>query len=264
MLTLVNRSFRRIAGLLTALVGLLLAFQMALVAVAASFESRDDFAGLAELVPAFMREAFGLALTSFSGMAVLGFFEPMPIMIVVQFAIYVATEPAADVESGLVDLILSRSLPRHQLITRSLVLMLLVTTTLAATMAAGTWLALLLLAPEGIEWPESATVWMLMGHLAAVGWCFGAIALAAGASARRRGTAQATVAIVSVALYLLDVLGESWAVIRPVARVSPFHYFHGAAILAGTARPILDFALLGTAAAAAIVLAYWRFRIRDL
>jgi hypothetical protein len=264
MLTLVNRSFRRIAGLLAALVGLLLAFQMALVAVAASFENRDDFAGLAELVPAFMREAFGLALTSFSGMAVLGFFEPVPIMIVVQFAIYVATEPAADIESGLVDLILARSLPRYQLITRSLVLMTLAAATLAATMAAGTWLALSFLAPDGVEWPESRTVLMLMGHLTAVGWCFGAIALAAAAGARRRGTAQATVAIVSVALYLLDVLGESWAVVRPAARVSPFHYFHGAAILAGTARPLLDFSLLGATAAAAIILAYWQFHTRDL
>lgn len=264
MLTLLARSLHRIAGLLAALVGLLMAFQISLVAVAASFENRDDFAGLAELVPEFVREAFGLALSSFSGMAVIGFFEPLPIMIVVQFAIYVATEPAADIETGLVDLILARSLPRSQLITRSLLLMTLVTIALSATMAAGTWLALSFLAPENVAWPEPRIVLMLTSHLAAVGWCSGAVALAAGARARRRGTAQATIAILAVGLYLVDMLGESWAVMRPAARFSPFHYYHGAAILAGTAEPMLDFFVLGTSGLAAIALAYWQFHRRDL
>ena len=67
-----------------------------------------------------------------------------------------------------------------------------------------------------------------------------------------------------MALYLVDVLGESWETATPLARLSPFHYFHGAAILTKTANAALDFSVLGTGGVAAIALAYWRFRTRDL
>ena len=56
-------------------------------------------------------------------MASLGFFEPLIVMLVVQFAIFLATEPAGDVETGLVDLVLARPVPRHWLVTRSLIAM---------------------------------------------------------------------------------------------------------------------------------------------
>ena len=56
-------------------------------------------------------------------MATLGYFHPLPLMLVVQFAIYLATEPAGEIEFGLVDLILARPLPRHWLVTRSLLMM---------------------------------------------------------------------------------------------------------------------------------------------
>lgn len=264
MRTLVGRSLRRIAGLLGALVALLVGFQIAVIAFAASFRANDQFSGLTELVPAFVRESFGLALTSFTGMSVIGFFEPMPIMIVVQLAIYVATEPAGDVETGLVDLILARALPRHQLITRSLVTMTMVIAALPCAMALGTWAALTTLAPPEATWPGLRTVLLLAGHLAAVGWCFGTIALATGAFARRRGTGQAAIAIAAVALYLLDLLGESWDILRPVAPISPFHYFHGTEILANTANLLLDFTVLGTAGLIAVALAFWQFHRRDL
>jgi ABC-2 type transport system permease protein len=264
MLTLVGRSLRRSAGILAALVGLLGAFQIALVATARSFEGRNEFAGLSQIVPAFLQQAFGLALSSFSGMVTLGYFEPLPVMTVVQLAIYLATEPAGDIESGLVDLVLARPLPRQWLITRSLVAMTVCTIALNVTMGAGTWLALWWLAPAGVMWPQPRLLLTLMIHLAAVGWCFGAIGLAAAASARRRGLAQAPVAIGAVAFYLLDVLGESWSALRPLARVSPFHYFHGAAILAGTADSAVDILVLGSTGVVVVAVAYWRFHGRDV
>ena len=264
MRTLLRRSLQRVAGLLGALVTLLVGFQIAVVAFAASFDANEEFSGLTELVPAFVRESFGLALTSFTGMSVLGFLEPMPIMIVVQVAIYIATEPAGDVDSGLVDLILARSIPRSYLIVRSLAAMTTATVTLVAAMTLGTWIALVALAPEDATWPEPRTVALLAGHLAGVGWCFGALALAAGAAARRRGTAQAAVAIAAVTLYLLDLLGQSWDLLRPFTPLSPFHYFHGSEILANTANWRFDFAVLGSIGMAAVALAFRQFDHRDL
>lgn len=264
MLALIQRSLRRAAALLGALALLLVAFQIGLVAVAASIEGRGDFDALMQLVPAFAQQTFGLALGSFAGMAVLGYFDPVPVMAVVQMAIYLGSEPAGDVEIGLVDLLLARPLPRYWIVTRSVVAMTLCILLLILTMAAATAVGLLMFAPAGAARPSAHLVGVMIAHLGATAWCFGGASLAASGWARRRGTAQAPVAITAVGLYLLDVLGESWSVARPFARFSPFHYFHGAAILGGTANTPRDLLVLAAAGGVAVAIGYWKFSGRDL
>jgi hypothetical protein len=264
MLTLVARSLRRIGGLLAALFGLVAVFQLVLIAVASSYADASTFERLAQLTPAFMQQAFGPALMSFGGMAMLGYFHPVAVMVVVQCAIYLATEPAADVEFGLVDLVLAKPLPRHQIVTRSLLVMTIGAAGLPVAMGLGTWLGLSTLAPAGAAWPAPRLVLTLMIHLIAVAWCFGAIALAMAAWARRRGAAQGPVALAAVALYLLDLVGASWRAAEPYARLSPFHYYQGTAILTGRADSVLDLSVLGSIAVVAIAVAYWQFRRRDL
>ena len=53
-------------------------------------------------------------------------------------AMYIATEPAHEIESGLVDLELARSVPRHRLLTRSLLLVVLAVAAGLSLMFAGT------------------------------------------------------------------------------------------------------------------------------
>jgi hypothetical protein len=79
-----------------------------------------------------------------------------------------------------------------------------------------------------------------------------------------RASALGAIAITAAAAYLLDLLGIMWTPAETVARISPFHYFHGAAILAGTANTALDLSVLGTITIASIALAYWKFDRRDL
>ena len=264
MLTLVAGSFMRIAGLFTALLGLLASLQLVLIASAATFAEARSFERLTQALPTFIQNGFGPGLMSFDGMAMIGYFHPLAVMLVVQFAVYVGTEPAGEVEHGLVDLVLARPLPRHWLISRSLVLMTAGIVALILAMGFGTWLGLWTLAPRGARWPGVRVGLTMTTHLAMVAWCFGAAALAVGAYARRRGSAQASVALASVALYLIDFIGESWAPAHPLARLSPFHYYHGAAILRGAANSAIDLSFLGALAAAGIALAYWRFGRRDL
>src|SRR5688572_9320240 len=123
MLILLRRSFGRIARIWVSLLAVLVGFQFALMGAAVSLEQAGDFQRLLEAVPAFVRNTIGPALASFAGMAVLAYFEPAIILGLVLFSVYVASEPAGDVESGLVDLMLARPLPRHWLISRSLLLM---------------------------------------------------------------------------------------------------------------------------------------------
>src|SRR4051794_33117332 len=74
MLTLVMRSIGRVSRLLIAVLGLLVAFQFVLIAVAASFTGADAFTRLAEATPQFLQMTFGAGLASFGGMATLGYF----------------------------------------------------------------------------------------------------------------------------------------------------------------------------------------------
>jgi ABC-2 type transport system permease protein len=264
VLTLIRRTLGRVAVLLSVLAALLAVFQAAIVAVASSLQESHGFERIAGLLPSFIQQGFGPALTSFAGMAGLGFFEPLIVMLVVQFAIYLATEPAGDVEARLVDLTLARPLPRHDLITRSLIVMTIATAGLSATMVAGLYISLWLLAPPGAVWPSTHVVFLLMAHLAAVGWCFGGAALAAAAWSRRRGAAQALVGVGAVALYLAEVVGEAWTRAAWASRLSPFHYFHGSGILSGLTHPAHDLTVLGVVGVSGVMLAYWQFNRRDV
>jgi hypothetical protein len=263
--TLIRRTVARVWVLGAVLAGLLAAFQLALVAVAASLASTGGFERLAGLAPAFIQQAFGPALTTFGGMATLGFFEPLIVILVVTYAIHVASEPAGDVESGLVDLMLARPLPRHLLLTRSLIVMTGSTVVLPLAMGLSLWAGLSWLAPADQRWPDLRVVMMLMANLAAVAWCFGGVALAAAAFSRRRGSATTIVAVGCVAMYLAETVGEAWPARAGWASwLSPFHRFHGAAIIAGDAHSASDFTILLTIGAAGVALAYWQYQRRDV
>lgn len=264
MLTLVGRSFRQQAGVFVSVTSVLSAFQFALIAVAASFAERREFERLAQVVPAFIQNALGPSLRSFAGMSLLGYFEPIPVMLVVVFTVYLATEPAAEVESGVVDLVLARPLARRLLITRTLLLMAFAVVSLQIATGVAIWLGLLWLAPAGVVWPRPSDALTLMVYLTATAWCFGSIALAVAAGSRRRASALAPVAIGAIAMYLLQMLGDVWSVARKLAVLSPFHYFPGSAVLNGRTDLALNLTVLGSTSVVFIALAYWQFSRRDL
>jgi ABC-2 type transport system permease protein len=264
VLTLVGRSFKRQAGIILSVAGVLVGFQFALIAVAASFAERRDFERLAQVLPAFIQNALGPSLRSFAGMALIGYVEPIPVMLVVIFLVYLATEPAAEVEAGLVDLVLARPVARQLLITRTLLLMAFTVVSLQAATGVAIWLGLLWLAPAGVAWPRPSDALTLMVYLTATAWCFGSIALAAAAASRRRAAALAPVAIGAIAMYLLEMLGDVWSVAGKLAVLSPFHYFPGSEVLNGRTDIALNLSVLGTASLVFIALAYWQFSRRDL
>jgi ABC-2 type transport system permease protein len=265
MLTLVRRSLGRVPVVFMSVVGLLAIFQIVLIAVARSLADTGNFAAIAQMVaPDFILKMFGGAFASFAGLSVLGFFDPLVMILVVQFAIFLATEPAGEVESGFLDLILARPIARHQLITRSLLVMTFGVLMATLTMGVATWVGLQALAPRDVEWPSVGTVRTLMVHLTALAWCFGCGGLACAAFVNRRAAAVATIGISAVAFYLADFVGASWHTARYAATVSPFHYFRGAEVLAGTAPTVRDLVVLISAGCSAIVVAYVKFQRRDI
>ena len=263
MKALLWRAAERLRLLYAVVLAILVLFQVTLVAVAASFDA-DHFERLGAVTPPFMQRAFGAALASFGGMAALGFFEPLVIMLLSQFAIYAASEPAGDVDGRLVDLIVARPVPRHWLISRSLVVVSVCTALAPLLMVAGLFGALALLAPAGAAWPNVTTILLLGVYLAVLSWSLGAAGLAVAARTRRRGAALGIVGVGAVALYLVEIVGEAWPAANWTTNISPFHYFHGAEVLAGTATPLIDLPVLLAFGLTAVAIAYRSFERRDL
>jgi ABC-2 type transport system permease protein len=267
LLALMRRSLARVAGILAGLMALLVGLQVLVVLVAASQERAQSFDLIAQLAPSFVQRQFGSmfpALLSFGGLVTFGYFHPVVLLTVALFAAFIGTELAADVEGGHVDLLLSRPLARHWLVTRSTLLVLAVPVVLVVLMMASTRLALGAFAPEAARWPSFRAIGAMAAHLVAIAWCFGALGLAWAAPASRRMSAMGPVAVLAVALFLLDFLANAWRPAAPLAVISPFHYYQGITVLTGAANTGRDLLVLASAAAVAAATAYWSFAARDM
>jgi ABC-2 type transport system permease protein len=267
LIAMLQRSLARVAGILAGLSLFVISLQVLLVLFARSQEESQSFDVIGRLAPGFMQRQFGDAFStflSFAGLVTFAYFDPVVMLLVAVFAAFVATELAADVETGQVDLLLARPLARYWLVTRSLLAVIAAPAALVLVMVLAGIVALQLFAPPGARWPRAGAFASLAVHLAAIAWCFGALGLAVSAFARRRMTALGVTALSAASLYMLEFLGNAWAPAATVAILSPFHYFHGAAVLAGSADSVRDFAVLGSIALACTAIAYWRFETRDV
>ncbi|HSK10441.1 MAG TPA: hypothetical protein VK911_12755 [Vicinamibacterales bacterium] len=264
---LVAHSVRRSLALLGATVVLLAAFQALAVLMAASFQASDSFERLAAMAPDFIRQAFGasfLAVLSFNGLVLLGFFHFAVIAFLLGLAIALATEPASEVEHRFNDLLLARPLPRWVPIARSALLLALVAVATCGAMCAGTWLGLAVFAPGAAPWPRPRLILSLGGMLAALMMCWGGIALAVGSGARRRGVAGAVAGLLAFALFLLDLVARVWVPARPLARLSPFHYFDPLRLVGGQPLAWTHPVFLLSVAAAGFAVALAVYGSRDL
>jgi ABC-2 type transport system permease protein len=264
IVALLRRSIRRARGLLLALTAVLTAFQVLVVAAAAYLDQHRGFSSLAAFLPPFVQQALGGVFSSFGAMVSFGYFHPIVVIVFVGVAIVVASEPAGDIESGVVDLILARPVRRPHLISRSALMLGLTTLTIAAVMAAASWSAMRLWAPPGAA-VRLTTLLRLASNLVAVAWAVGAMALAAAARARRRGAAAGGVAIVALGLYVLNFLADLWPRLRPYGPLSPFHYYQPIGIVTGVgSRWLPDVLLLAGAGAVLCAIAYVVFARRDV
>lgn len=267
MTAMLGRSVAQARYVLGAVVFLLFGFQLVIVGNAAAVERSNAFGSVANLMPAFLQRGLGsraMLLATFKGTVTFGYFHPVVCLLVSLLAIYLATEPVHEIEAGLVDLELARSVPRHRLLTRSLVLAESAVFALVLIMAAGTWCGGRLFGTEKLGMPDAAMLSKLLVNLFAVASCLAGFAMMVGSFSRRWSTSFTTAALVTVVAYLVDFLAIGWRPVRTVAWLSPFHYYPALSIVAGEARTARDvLILIGTGAAFAAA-AYWQFQRRDL
>jgi hypothetical protein len=267
MLALVRRTCVQARYVVLGCAALLLLFQLVIVGQASAIEEQKSFSRMTELVPGFLQRGLGskaMLLVTFKGTVAFGYFHPIIVVLVGLLAAYFATEPAHEVESGLVDLELARSVPRHALITRSLVAALSIDLLAMLVMALGTWLGLRAFAAPDFDAPSAEVRLRLLLHLAAVTAVFAALGLAIAAGARRWSTAFFTTALIVIGTYLIDFLAIGWPLMRSIAWLSPFRYYPALSIVAGDAPAWSNLAILLAASAAIAAFAYVRFARRDV
>jgi ABC-2 type transport system permease protein len=262
---LLTLSIKRARTLLIVTGLLLAAFQVLLVLIARSIRP-TEFDQLASLLPPFVRAILGPSLASvlsFGGIVCLGFFDLGIVIALLALIIALATVPASEIETGFADLILARPLPRHWIITRTIALVLFATVTMLGAMMAGTWLGLVMYAPEDAHWPSPAMVGWLALNLGLLMVCWSGVAMALGAICRR-SVAGATTGLLALTTFLLDYIGRLWAPADRYAWLSPFRYFVPFDLVMGNPLPVENILVLWAIAMTGFTLAYLFFTQRDI
>jgi ABC-type transport system involved in multi-copper enzyme maturation permease subunit len=267
VITLLRRSATQARYVLLGTFFLLCGIQILIVGQAEEIQRTQSFGRMAALLPAFLQRGMGsrvMLLATFKGMVSFGYFHPLICMLITGLAMYLTTETAHEVEAHLVDLELARSVPRHRLLTRSLLLAGMSASTATLLMAIGTWIGAALFDARGFDFPSLAVRARLLTNLLALAACFGAFALFLATISRRWATAFTTGTMTMVLMYMIDFLAIGWRPMRVLSWVSPFHYYPALSIIAGDASTGRDIAVLLTIATVFTVLAYWQFQRRDL
>lgn len=264
VMLLLAHSLRRQRALLAGACALLFAFQILLILVARGLEQTGGFAQLENLIPDVVRQWTNIPALSFRGMVSFAYSHPVVLVFLMVMAIAIGTEPAGEIESRFVDLLMARPLARRDAIHRSIVLLLAATVAAVGSMLIGTWSGLLLLAPATVPGPAPRVILALAANLSLIVVAWGTIALVVGSLARRRGHAAGATALLALAMFILDAVGRLWQPLRQVSRFSPFHYFSPFPLIAGTPLPLGDVVALAAIGLAGFVLATIAFGRRDL
>lgn len=267
LLALVHYSLRRDRAVLAGFAALLLLVQALAARVAATFDETGTLGRLLDLVPPYIRSVMGsslLSMLSFSGLALLGYFHVAITGALVGVVITLGTEVASETERGFSDLLMARPIRRGDLVTRSVIVLLLSATLVNGAMLAGTWGGLALFAGARGPWPTPRLLLSLSANLWALLVCWGGIALALGACARRRSSAGALAGFAALTLFLLDVVGRLWEPARSLRVVSPFRYFKPVEMVGGQPLAWVHVAVLCGIGALGITIAYLVYARRDL
>lgn len=266
-LILVIYSLKRIGTLVIAMALLLAMFQILLILVAGSIRNSGSFDQLGALMPPFVRQILGdsfVSLMSFSGIVSVGYFHLSVMGSLVGLAIAIGTMPTSEIEIGFMDLILSRPLARHLIITRSIVVMLICTVASLGMMLIGTWAGLNWFADKDAGWPSANLILSLAANLAVLMVSWNAIALAIGSATRRRAVAVGFAGLLALATFLLDYVARAWEPAERVAWLSPFRYYSPFEMLMGRGLSAKNLMILGCIAVSGFALAYALFSRRDI
>lgn len=262
---LLVRHLRHHWRLLAALGLGLSAVEILLVWVASQLEVGGGIRLLIErFMPPTIRAAFGgqLEMFSFAGAVAFGFQHPLILVATIAFVTVAATLPAAERESGFLDLILARPLPRWRYLLAVILLVVLGALLLPALLlaAAAVGLGLVEVADElpWVRYLPAAT------GLASLLLAIGGYTLWIATFAVRRGVAVARAVGLTLIFYWLDFIAELWKPLKTLDWLNPFTYFDPIPAAVMQRTPVEHPLVLLTVFAVGVAAARWQFERRDL
>ena len=266
-LTLVGYSLRRVRTFVLSVASLLALFQVFLIIIADSLHRNGSFEQLGELMPPFVRQLLGpsfIGFMSFGGIVSLGYFHLAVMGSLVGLSIALGTTPTSEIETGFIDLILSRPVGRHWIITRSILVMVISTVLVLLMMLIGTFGGLNVFATAGATWPKESLILSLASNLALLMLSWNAIAMAIGAASRRRSVAGGLVGILALTMFLLDYVARAWEPAERVAWLSPFRYYNPFEMLTGEPLSVKNLIVLAGISGCGFAVAYVLYNRRDI
>lgn len=264
MLTLVRHSLRRHRALLGTAAVVLVALQLIMITAARALQKSGAFQQLQVLMPSFLEQWTNMMASSFRGLVLFGYSHPVTELFLVAVAIAIGTEPVGEIETKFVDLLMARPLRRSAAVVRTLAVLITATLIAIASMLAGTFAGLHVLAPPNVELPQARVILSLAANLALLILAWGGIALAIASVAKRRATAAGACGFLAFAAFVLDYLGRFWDAAKPFSRVSPFHYFDPFAMIGGATMPPRDALVLAAIFVVTAAVANVAYVRRDL
>jgi ABC-2 type transport system permease protein len=264
---LLIHSLKRVRTLVLSMGLVLAGFQLILIVVARSIQRGGGFEELSTLLPPWVREMLGPSLASFmsfAGIVSLGYFHLAVIGSLVALSITVSTMPASEIETGFMDLILSRPLARHWIVTRTIIVVVLSILFVLALMMTGTWAGLETLAPKITGRPSAKLILSLATNLGLLMLSWSGVSMAIGSASRRRSIAGGVAGLLALATFLLDYVGLLWKPAESAAWLSPFRYYRPFDLVMGNPLPARNLVVLGAIAVAGFVSAYVLFQRRDI
>jgi hypothetical protein len=230
ILALFLRGVRQHLGLLGFICLGLVLFEWAIVWAAARLGMGANFRNIlaAFLPPNVVDTVFSqFGFASFEGALSFGYQHPLTLIAAVALVTVMGTLPAHERETNLMDLILTRPLPRSRYLGAHVLLLLFAAILPPLALLLGGVMGLAAVnAPQAVTWTRylpSAGAMVLL--LLAVG----AYVLLLSTGAKRRGTAVAQAVGITLVFYWLDFMGDYWDLLETARLLSPFHYFDPAA-----------------------------------
>jgi ABC-2 type transport system permease protein len=225
-------------------------------------DNAAQFEKLLEVYPKQLMAAFGIQGSlgdqgTFLNSYVFQFMWPLLAAIL---AIMLATRPAADAETGFMDLPLSTRLPRLRYLASSIAGQVVAITGLAVMTVGAVMAVDLVIAPD---FPTDRLI--LAGlHALLLGLAIAGVTTLLAVTFLDRGKAGGVAAGILILMYLLNVLAQLSPDIADIGRLSAFHYFDVRALIDVGTYPLGDSLLYLAVAIAGWVLALSVFRGRDL
>lgn len=262
---LLGRNIRHHRNLLLALCLGLILLETLIVYIAAQIEMGPGLRiFLEQLLPPDVRETYAsqFAMLSLAGAVAFGFQHPFVLVATIAFVIVAATVPAGERDTGFLDLLIARPLPRSRYLVAVLLLMVLGAVILPLALLAGAAFGLgIVEAADELPWTRYLpSAFGLTTLLLAIG----GYTLALASAARRRGTAVARSAGLTLVLFWVDFTADMWRPLQTVRWLSPFNYFEPIQAAVVPHTPVVNPLALLAVFAAGVVVALVRFQERDL